>query len=93
MYSIIRHREGQVVNRMELKMSRRRRMQDVLVGLGIDPKLEGILAVNSELGEENVELEDGDQVSIIPAVAGGLVLILIYFNGKTGEYFRERLSL
>ena len=59
MYSIIRHREGQVVNRMELKMSRRRRMQDVLVGLGIDQKLEGILAVNSELGEENVELEDG----------------------------------
>ena len=59
MYSIIRHREGQVVNRMELKMSRRRRMQDVLVGLGIDQKLDGFLAVNSELGEENVELEDG----------------------------------
>ena len=71
LYSILRHREGQVVNRLSLDIPKGSRLQDVLDELQIDPGLEMILAVNSEIAEEDAELEDGDQVSIIPSISGG----------------------
>jgi molybdopterin converting factor small subunit len=71
LYSILRHREGRVIDCLFLDVPRGSRPEDVLDELQIDPGLEVILAVNSEIAGLDAELEDGDLVSIIPAVAGG----------------------
>jgi molybdopterin converting factor small subunit len=73
LYSILRHREGKIVDRLELALPVQSRLGDVLERLQIDPELEVILAVNSEVANEDARLLDGDLVSIIPAVAGGAV--------------------
>jgi sulfur carrier protein ThiS len=71
LYSILRHRQGQVVDRLSLEIPRGSCLRKVLEELQIDPGLEMILAVNSEIAREDAGLEDGDQVSIIPAISGG----------------------
>jgi sulfur carrier protein ThiS len=73
LYSILRHREGKIVNRLALELPAGSSPLDVLERLEIDPDLEVILAINSDIADAEAQLQEGDLVSIIPAVAGGAV--------------------
>jgi sulfur carrier protein ThiS len=71
LYSILRHREGKIVNRLALELPAGSSPLDVLERLEIDPDLEVILAINADIADSEAQLQEGDLVSIIPAVAGG----------------------
>lgn len=71
LHSILRHRNGQIVNRLTLSISPGSQVQDVLTILEIDPRLEPLLAVGAELARPDTELQNGDELAIIPSVSGG----------------------
>lgn len=71
LYSVLRHRDGRIVDRLELALPPGSRVGDALRLLAIDPRLEPLLAVNDELATETSPLADGDRLAIIPSVAGG----------------------
>jgi molybdopterin converting factor small subunit len=71
LYSVLRHREGRIVDRLALDLPPGSRAGDVVRLLAIDPRLEPLLAVNDELATEATPLADGDRLAIIPSVAGG----------------------
>jgi molybdopterin converting factor small subunit len=71
LYSVLRHREGQIVDRLVLELPTGSRLADILELLVIDTRLEVVLAINGEICTKNCLLNEGDIVSIIPSVAGG----------------------
>lgn len=71
LFSVLRHYDGRIVDRLEMELARGSRAQDVLKLLQVDDQLEAALALNDALVAEDAILSDGDILSIIPAVAGG----------------------
>jgi sulfur carrier protein ThiS len=71
LYSILRHRDGRIIDRLELDLPAGSRVGDVLTRLAIGPDVEPVLALNGEIAGEEAALDDGDHLAIIPAVAGG----------------------
>jgi molybdopterin converting factor small subunit len=71
LFSVLRHRDGRIVDRLEMDLARGSRARDVLHLLRVDEELEAALALNDALVAEDAILSDGDILSIIPAVAGG----------------------
>ncbi len=71
LYSILRHREGKIVDRLEMDLPPGSDVQTVLDVLQVNEELEAILAVNDEVAEASKVLQEGDRLSIIPSVAGG----------------------
>lgn len=71
LYSIARHRGGQIVDRLELELPAACRVQDILTELEINPDLEAVVSVNNVVCDVDTLLADGDEVAVIPAVAGG----------------------
>jgi molybdopterin converting factor small subunit len=71
LHSILRHREGRIMSRLELDLPSGSRVADVLRRLEVDEALEPIVAVNGVVAAEEAVLQDGDQVAVIPSVAGG----------------------
>ncbi len=71
LYSVLRHREGGITDRLELELPPGSRSRDVLKVLGVSRELEVVLALNNKVVVDNVPLQDGDQLAIIPAVSGG----------------------
>lgn len=72
LYSILRNRNNQIVDRMELQVPEHSNVSQVLDLLEVPDDLEIILAVNDRVTEKEQVLEDGDHLAIIPAVAGGV---------------------
>lgn len=71
LYSVLRHRDGAIVDRMEMDIPAGSRVADVLRLLKVAEELEPSLAINSALVREDAPLADGDTLAIIPSVAGG----------------------
>lgn len=71
LYSVARHRDGQIIDRVALQLPVGSSAGAVLDTLKIDPLLEPVLSVNGVVAEAATPLSDGDEVAIIPAVAGG----------------------
>ncbi len=71
LFSVLRHREGRIVDRLELELPAGSRVCDVLDLLEVAGELEAIVAVNDVMAGEDDSLADGDTLAIIPAVAGG----------------------
>lgn len=71
LYSILRHRDGKIVNTLELDLPAGASVQHVLDDLQVNEELEAILAVNDEVVDGSTILQEGDRLSIIPSVAGG----------------------
>lgn len=71
LYSVLRHRDGRIVDRLAVELPPGSRAGDVVRLLAIDPRLEPLLAINDELATEETSLADGDRLAIIPSVAGG----------------------
>lgn len=71
LYSVLRHRDGRIVDRLALDLPPGSFAGDVLRLLAVDLRLEPLLAVNDELATEATPLADGDRLAIIPSVAGG----------------------
>lgn len=71
MYSILRHRQDHIVDRMALELPEGSRVQDVLETLNVAPELEAFVAVNGIVVYDNPLIIDGDEVAIIPSIAGG----------------------
>jgi len=71
LYSILRERNGQIIDSLECKLPRDSRISDVLRQLGVPDSLEVILAINDQVALESATLRDRDRLAIIPAVAGG----------------------
>lgn len=59
------------MSRLELDLPSGSRVADVLRRLEVDEALEPIVAVNGVVAAEEAVLQDGDQVAVIPSVAGG----------------------
>ncbi len=71
LFSVLRHRDGRIVDRLEIELPQGSRAGDVLHVLKVDEALESALSLNSILAEPETVLSDGDVLAIIPAVAGG----------------------
>ena len=71
LYSVARHRDGRIVDGLELDLPDGSRVTDLLAALDINPELEPVISVNGVIADEGTLLGDGDKVAIIPAVAGG----------------------
>jgi molybdopterin converting factor small subunit len=71
LFSVARHRDGKVVDRLELILPAGIRAADVLRRLRISRDLEPALSINDALVKGSARLADGDTLSIIPMVAGG----------------------
>jgi sulfur carrier protein ThiS len=70
-YSVARHRDGRIVDGMELDLPDHSRVSDLLAALDINPEFEPVISVNGVIADEETLLGAGDRVAIIPAVAGG----------------------
>jgi molybdopterin converting factor small subunit len=71
LFSVLRHRDGKIVDRLSLNLPAGSRVSDVLDLLHVSEELESACALNGELVDEAMPLAKGDILSIIPAVAGG----------------------
>jgi molybdopterin converting factor small subunit len=71
LYSVLRHRNGQIVDRLELELPLGSCARDVLEMLQVPAELEAVVAVNDEVTGESTPLSDGDCVAVVPAVSGG----------------------
>jgi len=71
LYSILRHRDGKIINMLELDLPVGSSVQQVLDHLQVNEELETILAVNDEVVDAATILHKGDRLSLIPSVAGG----------------------
>ncbi len=71
LYSVARHRDGKIVDRLALELPNGSHAFDVLTALSIHPDLEAVVSVNEVICYEDMLLHEGDQIAIIPAVAGG----------------------
>ena len=71
LYSVLRHRDGAIVDRMEMDIPAGSRAADVLRLLKVAEEMEASVAINSALVREDAALADGDTLAIIPSVAGG----------------------
>ena len=71
LYSVARHRDGQIINGLTLDLPEGSHAGDVLIALDIHPDLDPVLSVNDVLADEQTMLGDGDEVAVIPSVAGG----------------------
>lgn len=71
LHSILRHRDNQIVDKIELTLPDGSLVQDVLDTLAIDPQLEPLLAIGSDLASADTALRQGDKLAIIPSVSGG----------------------
>jgi molybdopterin converting factor small subunit len=71
LFSVLRHREGKIVDQLEMDLPAGSRAADVLLRLHVGEKLEPSLSINDVLTKEDAILSDGDILSIIPAVSGG----------------------
>jgi len=59
------------MSRLELDLPSGSRIEDVLRLLEVDEALEPVIALNGVIAPEDTPLSDGDQVAVIPSVAGG----------------------
>ncbi|MGD8804992.1 MAG: MoaD/ThiS family protein [Chloroflexota bacterium] len=71
LYSILRQRDGRIVDRLELELPLGSRVSGVLRMLDVPQDLELVLALNDQVTTKSAILQDRDRLSIIPAVAGG----------------------
>lgn len=71
LYSVLRHRNGGIVDCLDLELPRGSCARDVLQLLQVPAELEAVVAVNDEVADENRPLSDGDRVAVVPAVSGG----------------------
>jgi molybdopterin converting factor small subunit len=71
LYSILRQRDGRIVDQLELEMPGDCRVSMVLSDLDVPGDLQLVLAVNDQIVTESTPLAEGDCLAIIPAVAGG----------------------
>jgi len=71
LFSILRHRpDGSLQDSLTLELPEGATVADVLRALQA-PELDVLIAVNDEQCDESAPLQDGDEVELIPAVAGG----------------------
>jgi molybdopterin converting factor small subunit len=73
LYSILRNRNGQLVNSLELQIPQGSLVSDVLTMLEVPVDLDIVLAINDQLSSRASSLREHDRLAIIPAVAGGVV--------------------
>jgi sulfur carrier protein ThiS len=60
------------VSKLTVELPSGSRLKDLITHLAITLPLEALmLAVNYRVADENLELQDGDQVNIMPAISGG----------------------
>ena len=71
LFSVLRHRDGRIVDRLALELPSGSRARDVLDVLRVADELNAIVAVNDQIADEHTRLADGDCLAIIPAIAGG----------------------
>ena len=71
LFSVLRHRDGKIVDRLEMHLPAGSRAADVLTRLQVAEKLEPSLSLNDELIKRDALLSEGDVLLIIPAVSGG----------------------
>ncbi|MCZ7572654.1 MAG: MoaD/ThiS family protein [Ardenticatenaceae bacterium] len=71
LFSILRHRPGgEVCDRLTLELPPGATVADALRQLGA-PDLPLVIAINGQQGETTTLLHGGDEVALIPVVAGG----------------------
>lgn len=71
LFSILRHRQdGALRDRVTLELPEGSTVTDLLRQLQA-PEIGILISINGEQAEETTVLQDGDEVELIPAVAGG----------------------
>ena len=69
--SILRHRDGEIVNQLLLELPRGSNAGDARVAANIPAHFEVVLVVNDALVKAEAMLRDGDRLMVLPMVAGG----------------------
>ncbi len=71
LYSILRQRDGQIVDQLELNLPAESKVKDALNRLNTSPDLDIILTLDGLMVDLDTSLHDGATLALIPAVAGG----------------------
>ena len=71
LYSILRNRNGQVINSLQLKLPEGCAVSEVLTILEVPEELDIVLAIRDQLSSKTSRLKEHDCLAIIPAIAGG----------------------
>jgi sulfur carrier protein ThiS len=71
LYSILRHRDGDIIDRIDMDLPENSTISSVLRLLEIPDDLEIVLTINGKVVDVDATLADGDLLSLVPAVAGG----------------------
>ena len=72
LYSILRHRDGRVVDKLVRELEDGSTLEDLLVNLKIQDEKDILAAVNGKTASLNIRLGDGDSVALMPLISGGL---------------------
>ena len=70
-YSILRHRDGKFVDRIEIESKMGSNVQDVLDELEIKNAGEILILINDVKALVTDKLENGDTLILIPLISGG----------------------
>ena len=73
LYSVLRHRDGQIIDHLEMELPAGSCVQDVLDHLPEAEQVEPLLVIEEQIVAPDYILSDGDRLAIIPSVAGGCV--------------------
>lgn len=76
LYSILRERNGRIVDRLELELPQGSCAEDALRQLDVPRDLDVVLSLNDQIAAETAVLHDGDHLAIIPAIAGGGSIVI-----------------
>lgn len=72
LFSILRHRpDGSLQDSLTLELPEGATVADLLRELRAPERLDVLIAINDEQVDEATPLQDGDEVELIPAIAGG----------------------
>lgn len=71
LHAILRHRNGQVVNQLTLRLSPGSCVQDALNALRLPAGVEVIPALNGRVVAEDTPLASGDDLAVLPEIGGG----------------------
>ena len=71
LHSILRNRDGQIVNELKIEMPSGATVHDILLELNIPMDLDVLYSLNGRMVEARTKLHEDDYLALIPAVSGG----------------------
>ncbi len=71
LFSILRHRDGQIIDKLDLTVAPGTQIGAVMRQLQLPADLDILIALNGEVTGPDATVSQGDLLALIPAISGG----------------------